>query len=82
MVRPVDSSLIITALQAAEDRVAIGARRIWKQRGFVSRLVREGEDTTEATALLRDMQRTQESHTAHRDQLRAKLAELKAGKAK
>ena len=67
---PVDSSLIITALQAAEDRVAIGARQIWKQRGFVARLEREGEDTTEATALLREMQRTQESHTAHRDQLR------------
>ena len=79
-VRPVDSSLIITALQAAEDRVAIGARQIWKQRGLVSRLVREGQDTTEATALLLEMQRAQESHTAHRDQLRAKLAELKAGK--
>ena len=75
--RPVDSSLIITALQAAEDRVAIGARQIWKQRRIVSRLEREGEDTTEATALLREMQRRQESHTAHRDQLRAKLAVLK-----
>ena len=81
-VRPVDSSLIVTALQAAEDRIAVGARQIWKQRGLVSRLEREGEDTTKATALLREMQRTQESHTAHRDQLRAKLAELKAAKAK
>lgn len=80
--RPVDSSLIITALQAAEDRVAVGARQLWKQRGVVARLEREGEDTTEATTLLREMQRTQESHTAHRDQLRAKLAELKAAKAK
>ena len=39
------------ALQAAEDRVAIGARQIWKQRRFVSRLEREGEDTTEATCV-------------------------------
>lgn len=80
--RSVDSSLTISALQAAEDRVAVGARQIRKQRGFVSQLEREGEDTTEATALLRELQRTQESHTAHRDQLCAKLAELKAAKAK
>ena len=75
-----DRALIVTSLQAAEDRIAIGARQISKQRDFVSRLEREGEDTTEATALLREMQRTQESHMAHRDQLREKLAAVKAAK--
>jgi hypothetical protein len=75
-----DRALIVTSLQAAEDRIAIGARQISKQRDFVSRLEREGEDTTEATALLREMQRTQESHMAHRDRLREKLAALKAEK--
>ena len=73
-----DRALIVTSLQAAEDRIAIGARQISKQREFVSQLEREGRDTTDATSLLREMQRTQESHVAHRDELRAKLAALKA----
>ena len=75
-----DRALIVTSLQAAEDRIAIGARQISKQRDFVSRLEREGEDTTDATAMLREMQRTQESHLAHRDRLSEKLAALKAAK--
>ena len=75
-----DRALIVTSLQAADDRIAIGARQISKQRDYVSRLEREGEDTTNATALLREMQRTQESHIAHRDRLREKLAALKAAK--
>jgi hypothetical protein len=75
-----DRALIVTSLQAAEDRIAIGARQISKQRDFLSQLEREGEDTTDATALLREMQRTQESHMAHRDQLREKLAAVKAAK--
>jgi len=75
-----DRALIVTSLQAGEDRIAIGARQISKQREFVSRLEREGEDTTDATALLREMQRTQESHIAHRDRLREKLAALKEAK--
>src|SRR5688572_238724 len=79
-VAPMDRALIVTSLQAADDRIAIGARQISKQRDYVSRLEREGEDTTNATALLREMQRTQESHIAHRDRLREKLAALKAAK--
>jgi len=75
-----DRALIVTSLQAAEDRIAIGARQISKQLDFVSRLEREGEDTTDANALLREMQRTQESHIAHRDRLREKLAALKTAK--
>ena len=73
-----DRALIVTSLQAAEDRVAFGARQISKQRDFVSRLEREGRNTTDATSALREMQRTQESHVAHRDELRAKLAALRA----
>jgi len=79
-VAPMDRALIVTGLEAAEDRIAIGARQISKQRDFVSQLEREGEDTTDATALLREMQQTQESHIAHRDRLREKLAGLKAAK--
>ena len=75
-----ERALIVTSLQAVEDRIAIGARQISKQRDFVSRLEREGEDTTDATALLLEMQRTQESQIAHRDRLREKLAALKAAK--
>jgi hypothetical protein len=75
-----DRALIVTSLQAAEDRIAVGARQISKQREFVSRLEREGRNTTDATSLLREMQRTQESLVAHRDELLAKLAALKAAK--
>ena len=75
-----DRALIATSLQAAEDRIAIGARQISKQRDFVSQLEREAKDTTDATALLREMQRTQESHIAHRDRLTEKLAALKTAK--
>ena len=75
-----DRALIVTSLEAAEDRVAIGARQISKQRDFVSRLEREGRNTTDATSVLREMQRIHESHVAHRDELRAKLAALKAAK--
>ena len=79
-VAPMDRALIVTSLQAVEDRIAIGARQISKQRDFVSQLEREAKDATDATALLREMQRTQESHIAHRDRLREKLAVLKAAK--
>ena len=79
-VAAVDRALIVTSLQAAEDRIAIGARQISKQREFVSQIEREGRDTTDATSLLREMQLTQESLVAHRDELRAKLAALKAAK--
>jgi hypothetical protein len=75
-----DRALIVTSLQAAEDRIAIGARQISKQRDFVSQLEREGQNTTDATSLLREMQRNQESLVAHRDELRAKLAALKVAK--
>ena len=75
-----DRALIVTSLQAAEDHIAIGARQISKQRNFISRLEREGRNTTEATSVLREMQQTQESHVAHRDELRAKLAALKAAR--
>jgi hypothetical protein len=78
--RVMDRALIITSMQAAEDRVAIGARQISKQREFVSRLEREGKDATDATAELRELQRTQESHVADRDELLVKLAALKAAK--
>jgi len=68
-----DRALIVTSLQAAEDRIAIGARQISKQREFVSQLEREGRNTTDATSLLREMQRSQESLVAHRDELRGTL---------
>jgi hypothetical protein len=75
-----ERALIVTSLQAAEDRIAIGARQISKQRDYVSQLEREAKDTTDATVLLREMQRTHESHIAQRDRLREKLAALKAAK--
>jgi hypothetical protein len=76
-----DRALVVTSLQAAEDRIAIGARQISKQREFIRRLEREGEDATEATASLQKMQRTHESHLFHRERLRAEFAALKAAKA-
>jgi hypothetical protein len=78
----VDRALVITSLQAVEDRVALGARQIAKQRNVISRLEREGEDTTDAIAVLRQMQRAHESHLFHRERLRAELAALKAPKSR
>jgi hypothetical protein len=75
-----DRALIVTSLQAAEDRIPIGARQVSKQREFIRRLEREGEDATEATASLQKMQRAQESLLFHRERLRAELAALKAEK--
>jgi hypothetical protein len=77
-VRQVDRALVISVLQAAEDHLAIGARQIAKQRQLVSRLERDGVDTTDAIALLREMERTQELHAGDRDRLRAELAVLNA----
>jgi hypothetical protein len=77
----VDRALIVVSLQAAEDRVAIGARQISAQRDFVMQLEREGRNTADAAALLREMQRALESYIAHRDRLRAELAVLKSANA-
>jgi len=74
----VDRALIISMLQAAEDHLALGARQIAKQCDLVSQLERDGVDTTDAIALLREMERTQEQHVADRDRLRAELAVLNA----
>jgi hypothetical protein len=41
-------------------------------------LERDGVDTTDAIALLREMERTQELHAGDRDRLRAELAVLNA----
>jgi hypothetical protein len=76
-----DRALVVTSLQAAEDRIAIGARQISRQRDLVSRLEREGQDTTNAITSLMAMQRAQESLLFHRERLRAELAALKAAKA-
>jgi hypothetical protein len=72
----VDRALIISGLQAVEDRLTTGARQISKQRDLVSRLRRAGEDATGAVALLHELQRAQEQHLGDRDRLRAELEVL------
>jgi hypothetical protein len=77
----VSRHLIISHLKVADDHVAIGAGQVSKQRNFISRLRRGGEDTTNATQLLRELQRTQETLVEYRDGLRRILAQLNVAKA-
>jgi len=71
-----DRAPIISYLQAAEEHVANGERRIAKHCDLVSTLKRAGHDTTSAIALLREMEKTPAQHRADRDRLRAELAVL------
>ena len=73
-----DRALIISYLQAAEDQVAIIEQQIAYQRGLISSLRREGQNTSSASAELRLLEQTQIQHVAERDRLRAELAELSA----
>jgi hypothetical protein len=73
-----DRALIVSSLQAAEDQVAIIEQQIAYQRGLISSLRRDGQDTSSASAQLGVMERTQIQHVAERDRLRDELAVLSA----
>jgi hypothetical protein len=73
-----DRALIVSYLQAAEERIKNGERDIAAQRDLISALERTGHAGTGAIVQLRVMEQAQIQHVAERDRLRAELAELSA----
>jgi hypothetical protein len=76
-----DRALIISYLQAAEEYVANAEQQIANQRGLISSLRRNGQDTSSASAQLHVMEQTHMQYTGDRDRLGAELAALNAGEA-
>ena len=74
-----DRALLISYLQAAEDRVALIEQQIANQRGVISSLRRAGHDTSSASAQLNVMEQTHMQYVGDRDRLRAELAVINAG---
>lgn len=73
-----ERALIVSYLQAAEEKVANGERQIARHSDLISTLERAGHDTASATALLRELKQMQMQLVAERDRLRAELAVLSA----
>ena len=73
-----DRALLISYLQAAEDRVAVIEQQIANQRGVISSLRRAGHDTSSASAQLNVMEQTHMQYVGDRDRLRDELAMLSA----
>jgi hypothetical protein len=73
-----DRALLISYLQAAEDRVAVIEQQIANQRGVISSLRRGGHDTSSASAELNVMEQTHMQYVGDRDRLRDELAMLSA----
>jgi hypothetical protein len=61
-------------LALAERHVAEGEQHLARQRKLVAELQRDGHDTALAIELLHEFERTQASHIAERDRLRAELS--------
>ena len=59
----------------AEDAVAKGRRTVERQAALVADLERHGHDASQARGLLVIFQQVQLEHEAHRDRLKAELAE-------
>ena len=78
---PMDRATIISYLQAAEEHVANVELEIANQRGLISSLRRNGQDTRSATADLRLMEQTYMQYIGDRDLLRMELAVLNAADA-
>jgi ATP-dependent protease ClpP protease subunit len=73
-----DRALIVSDLQAAEERLENGEQDIADQRDLILTLKLTGHTATSAIAQLLVMEQTQIQHVAERDRLRAELAELSA----
>ena len=64
---------LLQALAQAERDVLEGERRIARQREIVAELERDGEQSWDATELLRRYEAMQAMHIANRDRLRKEL---------
>jgi hypothetical protein len=76
-----DRATIISYLQAAEERVANVEHELASQRGLISSLRRNGQDTSSAAAELHLMEQTHIQYIGDRDRLRTELSVLNAAEA-
>ena len=74
-VSTVDRQMLLYHLVEAEQRVTVGKNDIQEQYRLIAELMRHGEDTVEAVAVLNHLIEAQEKHEADRDRLKAELAE-------
>jgi hypothetical protein len=70
-----DRQMLLDHLVEAEQRVAVGKNNIQEQYRRIAELMRHGEDTVEAVAVLNQLLEAQEKHEDDRDRLKAELAE-------
>lgn len=71
-----DRHAISAHLEQAEHHVRQGAVHVANQRNLIADLDRDGHDTTDARALLRQFEELQELHVADRGRLRQELKAL------
>ena len=76
-----DRPLLISYLQAAEERIANDVQDIADQRDLISTLERTVHNATSAIVRLREMENTQTRHIADRERLSEELAVLNAAEA-
>jgi len=69
-----DRELLTKHLALAEKHVLEGERHIRRQREIIEELRQHGHDTSAASKLLAEFERTQASHIADRDRLRGELS--------
>ena len=69
-----DRQMLLNRLAEAERRVAFSKNEVQNQYRLIADLIRDGEDTVEAVAVLNQLIETQEKHEADRDRLKVKLA--------
>jgi hypothetical protein len=62
-------------LRRAEEHVVVGAKNVARQRDIIAELERNGQDTTQALALLAHFEQLQAMHIADRDRLLEELHE-------
>jgi hypothetical protein len=70
-----DRQMLLDHLVEAEHRIAFAKNDIQEQYRLIAELMRNGEDTVEAVAVLNQLIEAQRKHEADRDRLKAELAE-------
>lgn len=71
-----DRLALMERLALVEEHVAVGQRSIETQRRIVAELERNGNDSSQATSLLKDFEQLQERHLADRDRLKMELVRI------
>jgi len=72
---PMDRQMIIDHLELAERHIARGTDRVEHQRQLIEELTRDGQDTTQATAILTKFEEVLAMQIADRDRLLKELDE-------